>query len=93
MKSSVLGRYQRAWPVGFGIPKAERPSARRIRLSKCSRAAVVAGEADSTDNEVVTEGTGAVILVARNMWYVWTEERMKRHERGMTGSPSLLMRF
>ena len=67
MQSSALGRYQRTCAAGSGTPKAERPRARRIMLSKRSRAAVVAGEADSTDNEVVTDGMGGVTRVARNM--------------------------
>src|SRR4051812_42516154 len=74
--SSALGRYQRAEAVGSGIPNAERPSALRIIVSKCSNAAVVAGEAvaDSTDNSVAVEGMGGGMWVARNMWYVWTED-------------------
>lgn len=55
--------------MGSGIPKADRPRARRIMLSKCSRAAVVAGDADSerSESDVVADGRGGVIFVARNM--------------------------
>lgn len=30
---------------------------------------------------------------ARNIWYVCTETRKKRHESGMTGSPRRRVRF
>lgn len=67
--SSALGRYQGLVASGSGIPNVERPSARRIMLSKCSRAAVVAGDvvADSTDNAVAVEAIGDGRCVARNM--------------------------
>lgn len=70
MVSSALGRYQRVVAVGSGIPNAERPSALRIKLSKCSNAAVVAGKAlaDSTARSVAVEGIGGGRWVARNMW-------------------------
>lgn len=93
MASSAEGRYQRVEAEGSGIPKADRPRARRMMLSKCSRAAVVAGEDDSREIEVVEGGIGGETCVARNMWYVWTEDRMKRQERGITGRPRRLMRF
>ena len=54
------------------MPNVERPRARRMMLSNCSSAAVVAGEvwaaADSTDNAVAEEGIGVGRCVARNMW-------------------------
>ncbi len=62
----------------------------------CCRAAVVAGEVvdgDSTDREVALEGRGMGMCVARNMWYVWTEARMKRQESGRTGRPRRRVRF
>lgn len=31
--------------------------------------------------------------MARNMWYVWKAERMKRQDKGMTGRPRRLIRF
>lgn len=68
MASSAGGRYQRAEAVGSGMPKAERPRARRMRLSKCSSAAVVAGEEDSREMEVEDGAGGVVMWVARNMW-------------------------
>lgn len=51
-------------------PKVERPRARRIMVSKCSSAAVVDGDDDSTDKEVELDvvGSGAGRWVARNMW-------------------------
>lgn len=60
MTSSALGRYQRPAVVGCGIPKVDLPRARRMMLSKCSRAALVAGDevADSTDNAVAVEVRG-----------------------------------
>ena len=41
-----------------------------MRLSKCSSAAVVAGDvpAGSTDKAVAVEGIGGGRCVARNMW-------------------------
>lgn len=54
-------------------PKAERPSARRIMVSKCSKAAVVTGvevAADSRESSVAVEGVLVGRWVARNMWYV-----------------------
>lgn len=67
---SALGRYQCADAEGSGIPNAFRPSALRIRLSKCSSAAVVAGDvpAGSTERAVAVEGIGVGRCVARNMW-------------------------
>ena len=69
MASSVLGRYHGLVANGSGIPKVDRPRARRMMLSKCSRAAVVAGEvcADSTESAVAVEATGDGRWVARNM--------------------------
>lgn len=69
MASSALGRYQRFRESGSGIPKVDLPRAFRIMLSKCSRAAVVAGDvvADSTDSAVAVEGRGGGTWVARNM--------------------------
>lgn len=93
MASSAEGRYHRFDADGSGIPKADRPKARRMMLSKCSSAAVVAGEEDSIEIDVLGGEIGGEMWVARNMWYVWTEERMKRHERGMTGRPRRLIRF
>lgn len=57
MTSSVLGRYQGVVESGFGRPKVERPRALRTIVSKCSSAAVVAGE-DSTDKDVAVDGSG-----------------------------------
>lgn len=70
--SSALGRYHGLLVNPSGTPNVERPSARRMRLSKCSRAAVVAGEvaAPSTDRAVAVDGIGGGTWVARNMWYV-----------------------
>lgn len=67
--SSALGRYQGLVAVGSGMPKVERPRARRMMLSKCSRAAVVAGDvvAEST-SAVAVEGIGDGRWVARNIW-------------------------
>lgn len=69
MASSALGRYQRAVAVGSGIPKAERPRALRIMVSKCSSAAVVMGVGDSSARAVAVdgEGSGEGTCVARNM--------------------------
>lgn len=62
MKSSVEGKYHGFVARGLGIPNVERPRARRIMLSKCSRAAaVVAPEAvvaDSRERAVAVEGMG-----------------------------------
>jgi len=65
--SSALGRYQGL--LVMELPNVERPRARRMILSKCSRAAVVAGEvvADSTDRAVVVDDIGGGTWVARNM--------------------------
>ncbi len=56
-------------------PKVERPRARRMMVSKCSSAAVVEGEEDSTDREVELDAEllGGMLMgggrcVARNMW-------------------------
>jgi hypothetical protein len=56
----VLGRYHGLLDSISDVPNVERPRARRMRLSKCSRAAVVAGEvvADSTDRAVAVDGIG-----------------------------------
>lgn len=69
MASSALGRYQRLVIVIFGTPKVDRPRALRMMVSKCSRAAVVAGDvvAESTDNAVAVEGRGVGRWVARNI--------------------------
>lgn len=66
--SSALGRYQGPLAVGSGMPNADRPRALRIILSKCSRAAVVTGVADSRASSVAVDGMGAGTCVARNMW-------------------------
>lgn len=55
--SSVLGRYHGVIESGFGKPNVERPRALRTMVSKCSRAAVVAGD-DSTDKDVAVDGSG-----------------------------------
>lgn len=55
--SSVLGRYHGVIEFGFGKPNVDRPSALRTMVSKCSRAAVVAGD-DSTDKDVAVDGSG-----------------------------------
>ena len=68
------------------------PRARRKRESKVWRDGVGLDEAD-TAREVAGEWIGGGIFVARNMWYVWTEARMKRQERGMTGRPRRRVRF
>jgi len=70
MASSALGRYHGFVAKGSGIPKVERPRARRMILSKCSSAAVVAGEvvADSTESAVAVDATGDGRCVARNIW-------------------------
>ena len=65
--SSVLGRYQGLVAVGSGIPNVERPRARLIRLSKCSRAAVVAGLSDSRAKAVAVDGIGGGKCVERNI--------------------------
>jgi len=67
--SSALGRYQGLVAAGFGIPNVDRPRAWRIILSKCSRAAVVAGDAaaDSTERAVAVDGIGGGKCDARNM--------------------------
>jgi len=66
MTSSALGRYHLVLAEGSGIPKAFLPSALRMMVSKCSRAAVVAGD-DSTEREVAVDGIGDGMWVARNM--------------------------
>lgn len=44
---------------------------------------------DSTDNDVCVDGgRGAGMCVARNMRYVWNEERIKRVDSGSNGRPS-----
>lgn len=91
--SSALGRYQGFVAVGSGTPNVDLPSALRITVSKCSRAAVVAGVADSTDSSVAVDGIGGETCVARNIWYVCTELRMNRHDSGMTGRPRRLTKF
>lgn len=51
-------------------PKAERPSARRMMVSKCSKAAVVTGvdsAADSSESSVAVDGVLVGRCVARNM--------------------------
>ena len=48
---------------------------------------------ESTESEIAVDGMGSGTFVARNMWYVCREARMKRHERGMTGRPSRRVRF
>ena len=67
--SSALGRYHGLLESGSVVLKVDRPSARRMRLSKCSSAAVVAGEvaAPSTDRAVAVDGIGGGTWVARNM--------------------------
>ena len=52
---------------------------------------VFSGKGSSRD--VDGEGSGIGRWVARNMWYVWTEARMKRQESGMTGRPRRRVRF
>ena len=61
--SSALGRYHGLLDNVSDGPNVERPRARRMRLSKCSRAAMVAGEAvaDSTDSEVAVDAIGGGI--------------------------------
>jgi hypothetical protein len=66
MTSSALGRNHGVVELGFGRPKVDRPSALRIIVSKCSRAAVVAGE-DSTERDVAVDGSGGGRCVARNI--------------------------
>ena len=69
MNWSALGRYQRFDALGSGIPNAFRPKALRIKLSKCSSAAVVAGDVTgSTERAVAVDGMGGGKCVARNMW-------------------------
>ena len=70
MASSALGRYHGLLNTLSGMLNVERPRARRMRLSKCSSAAVVAGEVvgDSMDRAVAVEGIGGGTWVARNMW-------------------------
>jgi hypothetical protein len=72
IKSSALGKYHGLLLRVSGTPNVARPSARLIILSKCSRAAIVAGEvvADSTDRAVAVDGMGGGTWVARNIWYV-----------------------
>jgi len=52
----------------------------------------VAPAGDSNTKAVVL-GMGGGTWVARNMLYVWTEERINRQLRGMTGRPRRLIRF
>jgi hypothetical protein len=70
MSLSALGRYQWFEALGSGIPNAFRPKALRIRLSKCSSAAVVAGDvpAGLTERDVAVNEMGGGRCVARNMW-------------------------
>jgi hypothetical protein len=67
--SSALGKYQGLLESVSDVPNVDRPKARRMRLSKCSSAAVVAGEvvAPSTDSAVAVDGIGGGTWVARNM--------------------------
>ena len=95
MNWSALGKYQRFEALGSAMPKAFRPSAVRIRWSKCSKAAIVAGDvpAGSAERAVAVDGMGGGRWVARNIWYVCIEERIKRQESGMIGRPRRLIRF
>ena len=67
--SSALGKYHGLLIKLSEVPNVDRPNARRMRLSKCSRAAVVAGEvvAPSTDRAVAVDGIGGGTWVARNI--------------------------
>lgn len=68
--SSVPIMYQLLDTVSTPLPKVDRPRARRMMASKCSRAAVVTGEAvasDSRVNSVAVEGIGVGRCVVRNM--------------------------
>lgn len=57
-------------------------------------AAVVDGdEVVSEVREVDMVGSGGGMCMATNMWYVWMAARMKRQDRGITGSPSRLVKF
>ena len=49
--------------------------------------------AESTESDVAGERIGSGILVARNMWYVWTEARMKSDASGITGRPRRRVRL
>src|SRR3569833_18127 len=47
-----------------------------------------AAAADSSESDVWADGaTGSGRWVARNVWYVCTEARMKRQQRGSRGRP------
>lgn len=67
-----------------------------MRASKRLMAAITAGEegvADSSERDVWVDcGMGMGRYVERNMWYVWIEERIKRHERGITARPRRFVR-
>lgn len=59
----------RPWDDSCGY--TARPSAWRMRVSSCSKAATMAaddGVEDSTESSVVDVGIGEGICVARNMW-------------------------
>jgi hypothetical protein len=50
------------------------------------------GVAEASVRDVwVDMGRGIGTWADRSMWYVWMEARMKRHDRGMTARPSLLV--
>lgn len=49
-------------------PNEDRPSARRKIASKLARVAVVTGDAFDSERDVVTEGSGRGMWVARNIW-------------------------
>lgn len=101
MASSVDQESQENFPVLADVafvaaspssPYTERPRALRTMWSSRSRAAVTAGDVgvdDSTDKDVCVDGgRGAGMWVARNMRYVWKEERIKRVDSGSRGRPS-----
>jgi hypothetical protein len=51
------------------------------------------GVAEASVREVCVDmGSGMGTWAERSMWYVWMEARMKRQDKGMTASPSLLVR-
>lgn len=62
-----------------------------MSASKRLSAAITAGEDGTADSSVrdvcVDGGKGWETCVDRNMWYVCTEARMKRHDRGITAKP------
>ena len=83
------------------VPKMARLKRAEMCAWAAWRAACVdsgAGKSSVSDVDAAAGGDpleveGEGECVARNMWYVCTEARMKRHESGMVGRPTRRVRF